>query len=98
MGLFKVKVKKKTEEREFNPDAKHTVKILGGGCKKCNTLEENTIEALDKLNISANIVHVTDFAEISKYGVMQTPALVFDEKVLSSGKVLSVNEVIELLK
>lgn len=67
---------------------KLNVKILGGGCKNCHTLEENTKKALDEMNADYNIELVTDFAEISKYGVMQTPALVINEEVKSYGKVL----------
>ena len=52
------------------------VKILGSGCSKCNELEKSTVEALAELGIEAVVDHVTDFADIAKYGVMQTPALV----------------------
>jgi small redox-active disulfide protein 2 len=74
------------------------VKILGGGCAKCNKLEKNAIEALDEMGKEYEIEHVTDFAEIAKYGVMSTPALVVDEKVLISGKVLNASKIRELLK
>jgi len=74
------------------------VKILGGGCAKCNKLEKNTIEALNQMGKEYEIEHVTDFAEITKFGVMSTPALVVDEKVLISGKVLNASKIRELLK
>lgn len=73
------------------------IKVLGSGCKKCHQLEDNTKLALEKSDISASIEKVTDFIEITKYGVMQTPALVIDEKVVSTGKVLSVNDIIDVL-
>ena len=73
------------------------IKILGSGCKKCVALGENAKAAADAAGISANIVKVTDYAEIAAYGVMSTPALVIDEKVVSAGKVLSVPEVAEKL-
>lgn len=73
------------------------VKILGSGCSKCNELEKSTVEALKELGIEAAVDHVTDFADIAKYGVMQTPALVVDGKVLSYGRVLSKNDVKKLL-
>jgi small redox-active disulfide protein 2 len=73
------------------------VKILGSGCSKCNELEKSTVEALAELGIEAVVDHVTDFADIAKYGVMQTPALVVDGKVLSYGRVLSKNDVKKLL-
>ena len=75
-----------------------TVKILGSGCKSCVTLAQNTKEALEELGITAEIVKVTDFAQIAAYGVMSTPALVVDEKVLSYGKVLKTKEIIKLLE
>lgn len=74
------------------------VKILGSGCKKCNELEANTKAALDQLGMDATIDHVTDFGQIAAYGVMTTPALVVDGKVLAYGKVLKTDEVVTLLK
>lgn len=74
------------------------VKILGSGCKKCNELEANTKAALEQLGMDTAIDHVTDFAAIAAYGVMTTPALVYNGKVLSYGKVLKANEVVKLLQ
>ena len=68
------------------------IKILGSGCKKCITLTENTQAALANLGREAQIIKVTDFAEIAAHGVMSTPALVIDNKVVSVGKVLSTEE------
>ncbi|SKA93052.1 small redox-active disulfide protein 2 [Clostridium sp. USBA 49] len=75
-----------------------SVKILGSGCSKCNQLEEATKDALKKLGIDTAIEHVRDFAQIASYGVMTTPALVIDGKVVSYGKVLKTEEIIEILK
>ncbi|MCP1109826.1 thioredoxin family protein [Lachnospiraceae bacterium PAL227] len=75
-----------------------TIKILGSGCKKCNELEANTKSALEQLGMDIPIDHVTDFAEIAAYGVMTTPALVYNDKVLSYGKVLKAGEVVKLLQ
>ncbi|MEA4831288.1 MAG: thioredoxin family protein [Oscillospiraceae bacterium] len=72
--------------------------ILGSVCAKCNQLEANTKEALTLLGISDEIEHVTDFAQIASCGVMFTPALMMGEKVISSGRVLKAEEIIELLK
>ncbi len=74
------------------------VKILGGGCAKCNQLEEATIKALSELGMDTTIEHIRDFEKIAAYGVMTTPALVVDGKVVSYGKVLEKEEVIELIK
>ncbi|MDK2812217.1 redox-active disulfide protein 2 [Petrotoga sp. HWH.PT.55.6.1] len=75
-----------------------SVKILGSGCPKCNQLEVTTKEALQQLGMDTAIDHVTDFSEIAAYGVMTTPALVVDGKVVSYGKVLKTEEVVELLQ
>lgn len=73
------------------------IKILGSGCKSCVTLAENTEAALKEIGIEAEIVKVTDFQDIVAYGVMTTPALVIDEKVVSFGKVLKPKEIIKIL-
>lgn len=74
------------------------VKILGGGCAKCNQLEAATIEALTELGMDTTIDHVKEYEKIAAYGVMTTPALVVDGKVVSYGKILKKDEVIKILK
>ena len=74
------------------------VKVLGGGCAKCNQLEEAAVKALLELGMDSTIEHVRDYEKIAAYGVMTTPALVVDGKVVSYGKVLKKEEVMELLK
>lgn len=74
-----------------------SVKILGMGCPKCKALAEAVEKAAKELNIECNIEKVTDLNKISQYGVLATPALVVDEKVVSAGKVLSVDEVKKFL-
>ena len=73
------------------------VKILGPGCKNCAALEKATLEAIDRLGMDAVVEKVTDYATIAGYGVMATPALVVDEKVVSSGRVLTPSRIGELL-
>lgn len=73
------------------------VEILGGGCAKCNQLEAATKAALEQLGMDTAIDHVTDFSQIAAYGVMSTPALVVDGKVVSYGKVLKTEEVVKIL-
>ncbi len=75
-----------------------SVKVLGSGCAKCNALEAATKAALEQLGMDTTIEHVTDFAKIASYGVMSTPALVVDGKVVSYGKVLKTEEVVNILK
>lgn len=74
------------------------VKILGSGCTNCQKLEENVRQALKELDLDYAVGHVTDFAEIASYGVMSTPALVVNGKVVSAGRVLRVDEAKELLQ
>ncbi|NLB51874.1 MAG: thioredoxin family protein [Syntrophomonadaceae bacterium] len=74
------------------------IKVLGTGCAKCNALETATKAALEQLGMDTTIDHVTDFSQIAAYGVMTTPALVVDGKVVSYGKVLKTDEVVKLLQ
>ena len=73
------------------------VKILGPGCTKCKNLERVTREALDQLGIDATVEKVEDYAVIMGYGVMATPGLVVDDKVVVSGRVPKPAEVKQLL-
>jgi small redox-active disulfide protein 2 len=73
------------------------IKILGPGCPKCKTLDKITREVVEKHGINATITKVEDIMEIMKYGVMSTPALVVDEKVVIKGRVPSADEIKQLL-
>ena len=74
------------------------IEILGTGCSKCKTLEENAKKAIAQIGGFHEVKKVEDIVEIMNYGVMSTPALVVDGKVKSSGKLLSVEEILELIK
>ncbi|BCD59297.1 MULTISPECIES: thioredoxin family protein [unclassified Nitratiruptor] len=74
-----------------------TIKILGTGCAKCKALEENVKKAVAKKGIFAQIEKIEDINEIINYGVMSTPGLVIDEKVVSTGKLLTVDQIEKLL-
>lgn len=74
------------------------VKVLGSGCSKCRELEKNVKTALKNMGLAADVDHVTDFGQIASYGVMSTPALVVDGKVVSVGKVLSAEDAEKTLK
>ncbi|HNQ43596.1 MAG TPA: thioredoxin family protein [Candidatus Cloacimonadota bacterium] len=74
-----------------------TIKILGTGCPKCKKLEETARQAVSELGLDAEILKVTDLNDIMDYGVMMTPALVIDEKVFSSGKLLAVADIKAML-
>jgi len=70
------------------------IKILGSGCKKCHKLEKNVRDTVEKLQIAADVEHVSDIERIIGYGVMSTPALVVNNKVVSTGKVLKDKELV----
>jgi small redox-active disulfide protein 2 len=74
------------------------IEILGTGCAKCTALENNTKEALKEIGGFHEVVKVDDVVKIMEYNVMSTPGLVVDGVVKSTGKLLSVNEIVELLK
>jgi small redox-active disulfide protein 2 len=73
------------------------IKILGIGCQRCKILEKNVREAVAEMNIQANSTKVQDIVEILDYGILKTPGLVIDDKVVSSGHLLSVSQVKAIL-
>lgn len=75
-----------------------TIQILGMGCPKCQTLEKNAKDAVAQAGIDAEVVKVTDSDAIADMGVMVTPALAVDGTVKRSGKLLGVDEIIDLLR
>jgi small redox-active disulfide protein 2 len=87
-----------SEENKTFIEGAMSIKILGSGCKNCVTLTENTKLALAEMGLQANIEKVTDLSAITGYGVMSTPALVINEKVVSSGKVLKPKEIVKILE
>lgn len=74
------------------------VKVLGGGCKNCHTLADNALAALHTLGSDERVELVTDPAAIASYGVMSTPALVVDGKVVSAGRVLTAQQAAEAIR
>lgn len=73
------------------------IKILGSGCVKCKKLYANVKVALNESHIKATLEKVEDINQIIDYGVMMTPGLVIDEKVVSVGKVISPKDIIKLI-
>ena len=73
------------------------IRVLGGGCKRCEALLKAVREKKKKKGIEANIEYITDMERIMNYGVMSMPALMIDDKIVSAGKVLKANEVERLL-
>jgi small redox-active disulfide protein 2 len=74
------------------------IKVLGGGCANCQKTKALAQEVVDELGLDAQIQEVTDMADIMAYGVMSTPAVVLDEKVVHSGGVPSHDKMVGLLQ
>lgn len=74
------------------------IKILGSGCKKCLALAHNAETAANAAGIDVKIEKVTDIVDIARFGVMSTPGLVMNDKVVSAGKILSVEQIGEHLR
>jgi len=70
------------------------IEVLGPGCNNCVRLEKNTREAVALAGIEAQITKVTDYAAIMAYGIMSTPGLVIDGRVVSSGRVPSAGDIV----
>jgi len=73
------------------------IEVLGTGCTKCQTLTSHVKEAIAKKGIFAQVEKVEDIMKIMTYGVTSTPALVVNGQVKSSGKLLTVDEIVALL-
>ena len=73
------------------------IKVLGSGCPKCKALEKATQNAVADMGIDATIVKEEDIMKIMGYGIMHTPGLVINEKVVFSGRIPSANELRDLI-
>ena len=69
------------------------VEVLGPGCANCQRLEANAREAVAMAGVEAVVRHVTDYREIAAHGVMSTPGLVIDGKVVSVGRIPSAGDI-----
>ena len=74
------------------------IQILGTGCPKCQKLTENAKAAADQLGIEYEVEKITDLNEISRFGVMMTPALAVDDQVKSAGKLLDAEAIKPLIQ
>jgi small redox-active disulfide protein 2 len=70
-----------------------TIEVLGPGCTNCINLEKNVREAVAMAGVEAEVVHVTDRAEIVAHGILSTPGLVIDGKVVSAGRIPSAGDI-----
>ncbi len=74
------------------------IQIAGPGCPNCQTTERNVVTACAELDLAADISHVTNIGEILEMGVLRTPAVVIDGKVVISGRVPAVPELKDILE
>lgn len=74
------------------------IKVLGPGCANCTTLAKRTEEAVKKLGVDATVIKVTDYEGMLAYGMLRSPGLVIDEKLVLSGRVPSVDEIAQLIQ
>jgi small redox-active disulfide protein 2 len=74
------------------------IKVLGIGCVKCKALEKSVLEAVSEMKIQADVKKVQDILEILNYDLLQTPGLVINDKLVSSGHLLSVSQVKTLIE
>jgi small redox-active disulfide protein 2 len=73
------------------------IKVLGTGCARCKSLENLTRQAAQELDLEADIEKIEDIQKIMEYGILHTPGLVIDGKVVLSGKIPQISELKELL-
>ncbi len=87
------------EEKKYcdDRDCLCEIKVLGGGCKKCDLLVQNAKQAVEELEEDTCVQKITNLQEIAEWGVMMTPALVIKESVVSSGRVPTVEEIKEMI-
>jgi small redox-active disulfide protein 2 len=79
------------------------IKILGPGCINCYRVEENTVEALERVSqeepeLEATLQHVTDFKEIMEYPILATPGLVVNEELVCAGRIPRVDEIVSWMR
>lgn len=74
------------------------IKVLGSGCANCSTLEKRVVDAVEQFNQNITVEKVTDFSVMMSYGMLGSPGLVINEKLVSSGKLLSVKELVTLIE
>jgi small redox-active disulfide protein 2 len=74
------------------------VKVLGPGCANCKRLEQSVRRVADSMALPIELEHVTDYAEIAKWNILQTPGLVMNDKVVSAGRIPKDEEIARMLQ
>ena len=103
MAIIKIMEMKQKRRAKVRPLLKEAVagpriKVLATGCSHCSAMRENTREAVRRLGLEDELLCVNDIREISRLGVMATPSLVVDGRLVCSGKVLKPEQIMELIK
>lgn len=73
------------------------IKVLGAGCANCKRLEESVLRVADSMDLSIQLEHVTDYAEIAQWNIMKTPGLVVNDKLMSAGRIPQDEEIVQML-
>ncbi len=74
------------------------IKVLGSGCANCKKVLENVNHAVSDLNLNADILYITDYVEIVKTGLLKTPGLMVDGKIVSAGRVPTLEETKQIIQ
>ena len=98
--ILDVKQKRRAKTRPLLPDAVGgaRIKICATGCSHCSAMRENTKQAVRELGLGHELECISDFAGIAKLGVMTTPSLIVDGRLVSAGKVLKPEQIVSLIK
>ncbi len=73
------------------------IQVAGPGCPRCQATEKNVFDACAQLNLAADISHVFDVKEFAKLGVIMTPAVIVDDKIVVSGRLPTIDELKKIL-
>jgi small redox-active disulfide protein 2 len=73
------------------------IKVLGAGCANCKRLEQSVLRVADSMELSIELEHVTDFAEIAQWNILKTPGLVINDKVVCAGRIPQDEELAQML-